>query len=140
MMTIELPAHVTDFIADLASLTSASVEVWLIGSRANDRARPDSDTDLLIFGPVGLIDKVRSRMQQPAETDCLIVFDGDNYRDPWQEKSGSLSKLGWEQVDDATATYVDIKWASDEDSSAEFEADLGVLVPKRERAWKVWPR
>lgn len=139
-MGIDLPSHVTEFIADLASLTSASVQVWLIGSRANGRARTDSDTDLLIFGPDGFIDKVRAKMQQPAETDCLIIYDGDNYRDPWQDKTGSLSQLGWKQVDHTTATYVATKWVSDAESSDELGADLGCVESHRERAWRVWPR
>lgn len=96
-MTPDLPDHVTKFIADIASMATESVEVWLMGSRAYGRARQNSDTDLLIFGPDGFLETVRTRLKQPAETDCFVVYDGDNYQDPWQEKSGSLSNLGWKR-------------------------------------------
>ena len=138
-MTLELPAHVSIFIERLVSLTTEPIEVWVMGSRANGRARPDSDTDLLIFGPHGFLELVKTQLQQPYDIDCLVVYDGDNYKDPWQEKRGSLTKLCWNKMDDQTATYIGTKWVPDEESSVEFGADMGDLIERKERARRVWP-
>lgn len=137
--TPSLPTHVSRFIAKIASMTTEPVEVWLIGSRANGRARPDSDTDLLIFGPDGFLESVRIGLQEPTDIDCLVVYDGDNFQDPWQEKSGSLGELRWNRVDDQAATYIGTKLVPDKESSAEFEADMGELVKCNERSWRIWP-
>lgn len=137
--TPSLPTHVSRFIAKIASMTTEPVEVWLIGSRANGRARPDSDTDLLIFGPDGFLESVRIGLQEPTDIDCLVVYDGDNFQDPWQEKSGSLGELRWNRVDDQAATYIGTKWVPDKESSAEFEADMGELVKCNEQSWRIWP-
>jgi hypothetical protein len=85
-----------------------------MGSRANGRARPDSDTDLLIFAPDGFLESIRARLSRPPDIDCLVVHDGDNYQDPWQEKSGSISSLQWEKVGDKAAMYVGSKWVPDQ--------------------------
>lgn len=138
-MTPQIPCHVSRFIESIASIATEGVEVWLMGSRANGRARPDSDTDLLILGPDGFFESMRSELTRPADVDCLVVYDGDNYQDPWQEKSGSISKLQWEKMSDVVATYVGTKWVPDEESSAEFDADMGDWVERNERAYRVWP-
>lgn len=137
-MTTKLPCHVSKFIEGLVSMANEGVEIWLMGSRANGRARPDSDTDLLIFGPDGFLQSVRSGLNQPADIDCLVICDGDNYQEPWQDKSGSLSKLQWNRLDEQSATYVGVKWVPDQESSAEF-ADMGDLVERDERAYRIWP-
>ena len=138
-MTLKLPCHVSKFIESLVSMANEGVEVWLMGSRANGRARPDSDTDLLIFGPDGFLQSVRAGLNQPADIDCLVVYDGDNYQDPWQDKSGSLSKLQWKRLDERSATYVGTKWVPDDESATEFNADMGDLVERDERAYRMWP-
>ena len=138
-MSVNLPPQVSSFIADVAALASESIEVWLIGSRANGRVGPESDTDLLIFGSIELLQTIRSHLPQPVHVDCLVVFDGDNYQDPWQEKSGAISKLGWFKIDERLARYSGTKWVPDEESSAEFGADMGVVITREERALRVWP-
>ena len=136
---IKLPAHIQDFIAELVSLQPQPTSVWLIGSQANGRATEQSDTDLLVFGSPELLEVAASRLRQPEKVDCLIVYDLDNYQDPWQEKKGALSKLKWQQVNDYTANYIGTKWVPDEESSLKFGADMGDLVERQERAVRVWP-
>lgn len=138
-MIPDISDDVSKFIADITSMTTEPVEVWLMGSRANGRARHDSDTDLLVFGPDKFLEMLRDRLQQPNEIDCLVVYDGDNYQDPWQQKSGSLSKLRWLRINEHTATYVGTKWVPDDESSLEFEAELGDLVEHSERSCRLWP-
>lgn len=138
-MVPKIPRHVSKFIESIASIASEGVEIWVMGSRANGRARPDSDTDLLVFGPDGFFESIRARLSQPEDVDCLVDYDGNNYKDPWQEKSGSLSRLKWKITDDKAATYVGTKWVPDEKSSAKFQADMGELVERDERAYRVWP-
>ena len=139
MTVAHIPEHVAAFITELAALQPTPNAVWLIGSRANGRANDKSDTDLLVFGSEALIDAARSHLERPESTDCLIVYDDDEYRDPWQQKSGSLCKLKWQQVDDGNAKYVGTRWIPDEESSLEFGADMGDLVERQERAVRLWP-
>ena len=138
-MKSQLTDQASELIAQLVALQPAPESIWPIGSRANGRATPESDTDLIVIGSDGLLEAARSQLQKPQGVDCLIVFDGDDYQDPWQEKSGSLSKLKWEQIDANSATYIGTKWVPDEESSIEFNADMGELVHRQERAIRVWP-
>jgi predicted nucleotidyltransferase len=138
-MKSQLTEEASALVAELAALKPRPDSVWLIGSRANGRATQQSDTDLIVFGSEELIRAARSQLKQPNNVDCLIVFNGDDYQDPWQEKSGSLGKLQWEQIDERSAKYIGTKWLPDEESSLEFDADMGELVDRQERAVKVWP-
>ena len=138
-MKSQLTHQALETIAQLVALQPTPDSVWLIGSRANGRATSESDTDLIVMGSEALLRAARSKLEQPKAVDCLIVFNGDDYQDPWQEKSGSLSKLEWEQIDASSAKYVGTKWVPDEESSIEFDADMGDLVHRQERAIRVWP-
>lgn len=139
-MVLQLTDKVAAFINELVALQSQQPDsIWLIGSRANGRATQGSDTDLIVFGSEALLSAVRSTLKQPELVDCLIVFNGDNYQDPWNKKSGSLRELQWRKTDANSAEYIGRKWVSDEESSAEFNANLGVFVEFIENAIKIWP-
>jgi hypothetical protein len=138
-MTQNIPAHAAVFVSELASLQPNPASIWLIGSRANGRATENSDTDLIVFGSKKLIAEARSQLIQPNLVDCLIVYDNDNYLDPWQEKSGSLSSLKWQQIDNCTAMYTGSKYTPDEEASLAPEANMGNIVHLQEHAFRVWP-
>ncbi|WP_425611706.1 nucleotidyltransferase domain-containing protein [Xanthomonas citri] len=123
----------------LTSLQPSPDSIWLIGSRANDRATHQSDTDLIVFGSEAFIRAAIAQIAQPQDVDCLVVFNGDDYRGPWQEKSGSLSRLEWRQIDADSARYIGTKWMPDGESSREFGALMGDLVDREELAIRLWP-
>lgn len=136
MASLELPEHAYSFIRLLAAIKPAPLSIWLIGSRANGRATTASDTDLLVFGSMALLRALASMPPPPVRIDCLVVFDGNHYQDPWQMKNGSLTRLEWRPVDSTLSSYVGIKWTPDEESSDE---SLGNMVQLQERAVRIWP-
>ena len=105
------PADVHQF---LQPILAQGYAVWLVGSRANQKARNDSDWDFIIFGNECLISELKQR-QNPGNIDALIVFDGDNFRCPWPRpsdgviKSGNLSRWQWKLTSVDYAEYVGSK-------------------------------
>lgn len=138
-MKSQLTDQTLELISELVALQPPPDSIWLIGSRANGHATQESDTDLIVFGSESLLRSVRLQIKQPQAVDCLVVFNGDDYQDPWQEKSGSLSKLKWEKVDANSAKYIGNKWVPDEESSIEFDANMGDFVHRQECAIRIWP-
>lgn len=138
-MTVQLTAEAAAFIKALLSVNPPPDEVWLIGSCANGRETDKSDTDLLVFGSSEFVAALKTHVASPERIDCLVTIDGNNYQDPWQQKSGFLTDLKWEKTDESSATYVGITWAPDEEASWESETDLGDLVYLNERAIRVHP-
>lgn len=84
-----LAPHVLTFLHSLAGLTPKPSSVWLIGSQANGRATASSDTDLLVFGSPQVLDVLRNALAPPEGIDCFVVFDGNEFRNPWHEHGGS---------------------------------------------------
>lgn len=74
-------------------------------------------------------------MSAPVGIDCLVVFNGNEFSDPWSRKSGSLEKWRWRMNSPRSAQYIGTKWVPDE----EFGDPLGDLVEREESATKVWP-
>jgi hypothetical protein len=78
--------------------------------------RPDSDWDLLVMGDVTTLNELRTATDlRCPEVDLLIVYNGDDFEEPWPDpsdsrgpKRGSLGALpGWEwnYVSDREAQY-----------------------------------
>lgn len=126
------------FASAIASLEPAPASIWLYGSRANGKATEASDTDFLIFGTPALLTAIKSQIQRPKKIDCLVVLDGDNFQDVWQEKNGSLTKLRWKQVDANNAQYVGIKWIPGVDFSEGSPDESGEIMHFNERAICIW--
>lgn len=108
--------------------------MWLIGSQASGRAQPGSDTDLLVFGPPGLIAAMRATFSPPSGIDCMVVVNGNDFEDPWQEKGGSLSRWNWVLRSATEAQYEGNKFIADEP-----DGTLGQFETRQERAIRVWP-
>jgi hypothetical protein len=106
----------------------------LIGSRANGRATASSDTDLLVFGSAKLLRVLRSTVAAPEGVDCFVVIDGDEFKNPWHEGGGSLSRWNWAMKSPNEAQYVGIKWAVD----PELGGDHGNVVTHKEKAIRIW--
>jgi hypothetical protein len=112
---ILLPEKIQAFVSHLAD---SGYRVWLIGSRANDTAHETSDWDLLVFGNEALIGELAD--QRPIENvDVLVVYDGNNFCSPWNDKkegiakAGSLADWDWQEQSDTKATYKGTKWPQD---------------------------
>ena len=102
----------------LEPLLSAGFAVWLVGSRANQTCRTDSDWDFLVFGNAELLANLE-KQSAPGHIDALVVYDGDCFRCPWPRehdgviKSGSLSGWRWSETSADTATYQGSKATND---------------------------
>lgn len=141
-----LPAEALQFLTQLAALCPPPTSIWLIGSRANGRHRPDSDTDLLVFSDQEFSSVVRASMDPPTNIDVLVVYDGDQYADVWHEKTGSLRELQWHQIGSTRATYTGLKFVADDAEEHLFPlpakgaaSQLGVLSELNESAVRIWP-
>jgi len=72
------------YIRALTAAYPAIREVWLYGSRANDRAGPDSDWDYLAFADDDtLSDLSRDTRLHVQGIDLMIVTDGVQFAKPW---------------------------------------------------------
>ncbi|WP_411726680.1 hypothetical protein [Methyloglobulus sp.] len=74
--------------------------------------------------------------------DFLVVFDGDNFIEPWVEskKSGSLTKWNWNRTSDYSAEYKQIKFIPDSDQEDYSELENGTFAEKLVNAVKVIPK
>ena len=124
-----------DFIVRITGTYEEIEEVWLMGSRANGTARPDSDWDLLVFADEPTFRRMRKNHRlRRAEIDCLVVRGGNEFREPWgrRPKHGDLCGWGWTKMSKSEAEYDATKWVEDEDG--------GRTISKRCRAIRIWPR
>jgi hypothetical protein len=115
-MILEAPEAIASFVGRLLQL---GLEVWLIGSRANQTSTEASDWDLLVFGSQQLLESL-AREAPIAGVDLLVVFDGEQFKSPWPRpedghfKCGSLTRWKWTKLSDDAATYEGSKWIDDE--------------------------
>src|ERR1700682_5654838 len=104
----EIEAHLSHVRACLGENLQS---LWLIGSRANDCARDDSDWDFILFS-----DAAGLRLLQAAphlkkdKIDLLVVADGIAADDPWPipgetVRSILLAYADWQITGPDTATY-----------------------------------
>jgi hypothetical protein len=105
--------------AELVNTYPSIQEVWLIGSRANNRARNDSDWDYMVFGDdYGLLNTScqDGRFNQPG-IDVLFLRTPDVASSPWLD-DGYRKSLGlgdtpggiqWTVISDAEAPFVEAK-------------------------------
>lgn len=110
-------------------------EVWLIGSRANNSVRADSDWDFIAFGSEETISYLRHRQElHRDDVDLLVVYNGNHFRKPWgdQEKAGSLADWRWRLVAEGQAQYEGVKWRDAEDGAGFICSErLAIRVMKR---------
>ena len=128
----------SEYIENLLSACPEITEVWLIGSRANDKAREDSDWDFFVFGNDHTLSTLQENLSlRHPDIDLLVVYNGNDFREPWETesgkaKSGSLTGWEWELDKDSLvrAHYNGTKWK---------DGEFGVTVT-REVAKRVWPK
>jgi predicted nucleotidyltransferase len=128
-----LSSEIRQHVRKLGSCFPELEGIWLLGSRANGTARPDSDWDLLAFARPPGFQRLRSAQAfKRSDVDLLVVHDGLNFEEPWpiatperpHPKAGDLRSWEWNQESEDHATY----WANKEGR----ESDIM-------RAVRVWP-
>lgn len=112
--------YIFPYVEQLVSEYPRIESVWLMGSRANDSYREDSDWDLLVFANKEILDAmVQHRNLKRKQVDVMVVYDSVNFEEPWPEveengrvnpKRGRLSgsrpfSWEWNQTSQTEATY-----------------------------------
>ena len=134
-----IPKAAFELIDKLSRVSPYPESIWLIGSRANGRATDSSDTDLVVFATLIFLENLRTAMEPPSSIDIFVVYDGDNFLDPWQQKGGSLTSFKWKLIDERQAKYLGTKWISDKESAPGSAIDTGQFLHREEQAIRVWP-
>ena len=91
-------------------------EIWLLGSRANRRARQDSDWDYLVFAkdPSLLNSLAQNQRFHQSDIDLFVVADGVCFMRPWVDEHGehkkgyldaSVAGWCWKRLSEHEATY-----------------------------------
>jgi len=141
-MAVVLPNEIQGLLNDVRQNIPSATEIWLIGSRANNIAREDSDWDFLVFGDDSSLKKLKCMTEYRRENmDFLVVFDGDNFIEPWgkPQKSGSLTKWEWNRTSDCSAQYKQKKFIPDSDQE-DSDLESGTFIEKIVNAIKVLPK
>jgi len=105
----ELDAYIINLTCKYSSINS----IWLIGSRANNSYKDNSDWDLLVFANQDMLDSLKKDMNfNMPEIDLLVVYDDNNFISPWprndkesEHKKGCLKSWQWNFVDEFSAKY-----------------------------------
>jgi len=69
----------------------------------------------------------------------LVVFNNNDFKDPWCKQGGSLTNWKWEQISPKRAKYWEIKWLSDGRLSEIPDAEEGEFQECERIAIKIWP-
>ena len=105
--------NISSYISDVVTDYPCIKSIWLIGSRANDTGLETSDWDLLIFADQKILKNISKNIKYNLqEVDLLIVYDGNNFQEPWLRengkhgyKKGNLKSWNWKISDNYNATY-----------------------------------
>ncbi len=121
-------ADLDHFIADFVATFPQVTEIWLLGSRANEKADPDSDWDLLVFSA----DRLKAENLMAAtrfHDECfrLFIVTGNYFKWPWPRKKDDCLCDGWLDR---------WRWTSvpGQDGQATYRGNHGP-----ERARRIWP-
>ena len=134
----DLALDVKAFVHAMCGLTHSPASVWLIGSQANGRATTESDWDLLIFGSSSLIEELKRDVHTPLNIEALVVYNGNDYSDPWQNKRGSLKNLKWRLESATVASYEGVRWVPCSESEEDYSSSSGNILILKEKALRLW--
>lgn len=138
---VQLPEDIDAWLRDLVAHTSQLREIWWFGSRVSGTARPESDWDILIKGPPGLVARMASGLQfHRDDVDLLVWEDNANSAvNPWQAKKSLSINVGWHELTDDYAEYDGTKPVGSE-SVDDDDNDRRSWDVRRCRAIRVWPK
>lgn len=130
------------YIEKLIGLYPSIKEIWLIGSRANNTARLNSDYDFIVFADEGTFCSLSNNTDiQKDNIDLMVVINQDGeFRNPWINKSGSLVSWEWNRISESIATYKSVKWIDDEEAKSKGFKNHGQIISQRLKAQRIWPR
>ena len=133
-LPIRFPDYVLEIVAELQKEDSVE-SIWLIGSRANRRARPDSDWDFLVFCSVDPIQVEARRhdvdiIRVGPSGSCLLDGKSVDYE-------FSFNMWHWRELGDRRARYIGRRSRDDEDGRIYDEP--GITSIERS-AYLVWSR
>ncbi|MDX7874800.1 nucleotidyltransferase domain-containing protein [Aeromonas veronii] len=103
MFTAEINELLDALVQDVQGIAS----IWLIGSRANGTAKPESDWDFFIFGDCSVSEQIKSKPEFHLDNiDLLVVAKDGTFEKPYgSKKSGDLNDWKWQITTPETATY-----------------------------------
>ena len=127
-------SKIKEFISRVTRAHSGLREIWLVASPQRDRVRHNSGWKLLAFADEDTFQRLRrdARLRR-RDIQLLVVRDGDEFCDPWDEgaEPGYLSEWEWMKTSDREAQYYGTKWVQDE--------KLGRAITERCEASLLWP-
>ena len=72
------------YIDKLTAKCSMIKSIWLIGSRANNTFRDDSDWDFIVFADKNTLKELQQDSAFDKDNiDLLIVYNGNDFEEPW---------------------------------------------------------
>jgi predicted nucleotidyltransferase len=108
-----IPLELADYVDTVLAIVGDGAEsLWLFGSRANNKARPDSDWDLILFSNVEGLEKLKqANSLNCVNIDLLVAIDEDNWISPWPDgeaepKQGSTTQFDWKITGPGRASYL----------------------------------
>jgi len=133
-----LNQEIVPYVKQLMSAFPGIQSIWLIGSRANENYRIDSDWDLLAFSDGRTFSKMKQdRSLRNPDVDLLVVYNGNDFEEPWpvttearpNPKGGSLQSWKWHKQSETKATYRATKDLED----GKFD------IIENRKAIRIWP-
>jgi predicted nucleotidyltransferase len=125
------------YIEELIKFHPQIESIWLIGSRANELPRDDSDWDILVFANREVLTKLRERpILKRKEFDLFIVYNDQDFQEAWpagEPKSGNLKEWEWKEISSKDAVYKSVK------SKGKDWFKEGMTEVKIVKAIKLWP-
>ncbi len=107
-----IPLELEKYVAGLLAVVGKRCEsLWLFGSRANGRGRPDSDWDLVLFADPEVLEVLRATPSfQQDNIDLLVAVSPERWISPWPDgdkgpKGGSAEMYVWKEAAPGRATY-----------------------------------
>ncbi|MEK7323372.1 MAG: nucleotidyltransferase domain-containing protein [Pseudomonadota bacterium] len=138
----EAMVNVAKYIQELVAEYPAIREVWLIGSRANQSAREDSDWDMLVFTESGVLDALRDDVRfHHLHIDLLVVNStDDHFEKPWgdKRKKGTLQAWKWKRLTESEASYESQLWIPD--PIQKYAEETGDWEDLKLKALRLWPQ
>ena len=136
ILLTHLPESVREVLSELASEFSTQ-SVWLVGSRANQSARSDSDWDMLVFSSVD------TERRSPRRPGIDVIRVGPSGLSLLEGKSEvfrkSFDDWKWNTVDERLANYLGAK--TDSKSVTEGVVyDLPKTRATKQQAFLLWTR